>query len=148
MGRATDPLLIRGAVAAGVLALVAALALARARRVYEPPVPRLPDDAFPPARERAPLTAFYFTSRLCAECQETPRVVREAGDVPVVPLWVHERPDLVRALGVYETPTLLLADAEGRIRYARVGNPDPAELSFYIAEALLSSAPRASPARA
>lgn len=117
------------------LTLALALALARRRRAYEPPTPRMPASAYPRG-ERAPLTAFYFTSRLCAACQETPGIVREAArDVPIVPLWVHERPDLVRALGVYETPTLLLADAQGRIRYARAGNPEPAELSLYVAEA-------------
>ena len=130
--------MIRAAIALGVVALVAAVAVARARRTYEPPTARMPESAFPPG-ERAPLTAFYFTSRLCAECKLTPDVVRQAGDVPVVALWVHERPDLVRALGVFETPTLLLADEVGRIRYARVGNPQPRELALYIDEALLSS---------
>lgn len=130
-----------------VLALALAVALARRRRAYDPPTARMPESAFPQG-DRAPLTAFYFTSRLCAACQETPEVVRRAGDVPLVPLWVHERPDLVRALGVYETPTLILADDAGRIRYARVGNPEPAELALYIEEALLSSQRAAPLARA
>lgn len=122
-----------------VLALVGAvlgLAAWRARRrtAYAPDLARLPDDAF--AGPRAPLTVFYFTSRLCLACQETPAVVRAADPtIPLIPLSVHERPDLAHALGVFETPTLLLADAEGRIRYARVGNPDPSELRLWILEA-------------
>lgn len=133
-----DPLASRLAVALVLVALLAALVLARRRRRargYEPALGRVPESAFP-AGARAPLTAFYFTSRLCGACQETAGIVRDAApEVPVVPLSVHERGDLVRALGVFETPTLLLVDEEGRIRYARVGNPDPAELWTYVREA-------------
>lgn len=125
-------------VAAAVVALVAAVALARRRRRargFEPALGRLPEAAFPRG-PRAPLTAFYFTSRLCGACQETPGIVRAAApELPVVPLPVHERADLARALGVSETPTLLLVDEEGRIRYARAGNPEPAELWTYVREA-------------
>lgn len=132
-----DPL--RTLVVVLLLAGLAAVILARRRRreaPFEPALPRLPDDAFPAHAPRAPLTAFYFTSRLCGACRDTPRIVREAApEVPVVPLSVHDRPDLVRALGVFETPTLLLVDEEGRIRYARVGNPEPEELWTYAREA-------------
>lgn len=132
-----DPL--RLALVAILLAGLAAFAHARARRreaPFEPALPRVPDDAFPRESPRAPLTAFYFTSRLCGACKETPGIVRDAApEVPAVPLHVHERPDLVRALGVSETPTLLLVDEEGRIRYARVGNPEPEELWTYVREA-------------
>lgn len=130
-----------------VLAVALALALVRRRRTYDPPTARMPESAFPRG-DRAPLTAFYFASRLCAACKETPDLVRRAGDVPLVPLWVHERPDLVRELGVYETPTLILADDAGRIRYARAGNPEPAELALYIEEARLSGHRAPSLARA
>lgn len=141
MDRTAAALLIRLAIVAGILVAVVALAALRARRraAYEPREPIIPADVFPRG-VRAPLTAFYFTSRLCAACAETPGVVREADpNVPVVPLAVHDRPDLARAFGIFETPTLLLADAQGRIRYARVGNPDPAELRMYVIEALDSS---------
>lgn len=130
--------LLRAGLAALLLAGLLLVALLRARRrsaPYRPRVARLPEDAFPAGR-RAPLTAFYFTSRLCGECQETAAIVRDAApEVPVVALAVHERPDLVRALGVFETPTLLLVDQEGRIRYARVGNPGAEELWTYVREA-------------
>lgn len=135
---ALDGLALRLGIAAALLALVAALALVRATRrarAYEPSVGRVPETAFP-SGPRAPLTAFYFTSRLCGACQETPGIVRAAApEVPVVELSVHERGDLVKALGVFETPTLLLVDEAGRIRYARVGNPEPAELWAYVREA-------------
>jgi hypothetical protein len=128
----------RAAVAAALLAGVALLVLLRARRraaPFRPRLLRLPDDAFP-AGPRAPLTAFHVTSRLCAACRETPGIVREAApELALVELPVHERPDLARALGVSETPTLLLVDAEGRIRHARVGNPAPEELRARVREA-------------
>ena len=130
---------LRLVVAALVVAALAALAAWRRRRRerdFAPRVPRLPESAFPRGGRRAPLTAFYFTSRLCGACQETPGIVRDAApEVPVVALSVHDRADLVKALGVFETPTLLLVDEEGRIRYARVGNPEPAELWTYVREA-------------
>lgn len=129
---------LRALLAFLLVASVAGLALLRARRreaTFRPALARLPDDAFPRG-PRAPLTAFYFTSRLCASCRETPGVVREAApEVPAVPLSVHDRADLVRALGVFETPTLLLVDEAGRIRYAHVGNPEPRELRTYVREA-------------
>jgi hypothetical protein len=130
-------LLARLAVAAGVAALVGVLAWARARRRagFRPRLARVPEDALP-AGPRAPLTALYFTSRLCSECAETPLIVRDAApEVPAVPLSVHDRPGLARALGVTETPTLLLVDASGRIRYAQAGNPTPADLWTYVREA-------------
>jgi hypothetical protein len=122
----------------GIVALLVATVIVlggvRALRPrYRPRLGRLPPDAFPPG-ERAPLTAFYFTSRLCAECRDTPGIVHDAAPhVPAVPLKVHERPDLARALGVRETPTLLLVDREGRIRYARAGNPTADELRRAVA---------------
>ena len=133
-----DALLARALVVALVIAAVALAALARRRRreaAYAPPVPALAA-ADVPGGLVAPLTALYFTSRLCAACRETADVVRAAApEVPAVGVDVRERPDLVRALAVFETPTLLLLDQRGRIRYAHVGNPDPSELWTYAREA-------------
>lgn len=128
----------RGALVALVLLAVLGFARWRSTRVFAPA--RIPEDAFPPG-ERAPLTAFSFASRLCAECDRTPGIVRAADPaLPVVSLQVHERPDLVRALGVMETPTLVLADARGRVVYARVGNPDPDELRRVVSDERAGSA--------
>lgn len=132
-----DPLrVVLVAILLGGLTTVAWLRARRRRAAFQPALSSLPDDAFPRGRARAPLTAFYFTSRLCGACQDTPGIVRDAApEVPLVPLPVHERAGLAKALGVYETPTLLLVDEEGRIRYARVGNPEPDELWTYVREA-------------
>lgn len=117
-----------------VLLAAGAWALRRRRRPFAPRLGRLPPDAL--REPRAPLAVYYFTSRFCLDCKDTPRVVREAApEVPAIPLPVEQRADLARALGVPETPTLLLVDAEGRIRYARVGNPEPEELWTYVREA-------------
>jgi len=128
--------LLRLSVALALLAAVSLAWIAVARRDrarHEGFAPRV---ARVPLPSRAPLTAYYFTSRLCAECKETPRVVQEAApEVPAVALSVHDRADLAELVGVRETPTLLLVDEEGRIRYAREGNPTPAELWTYVREA-------------
>lgn len=111
--------------------LFAAAALARHRRsAFEPRVARFP------LRGLAPLTVFYFTSRRCSECRETPRVVRDAApEVPSVAVRGHERGDLAALVGVRVTPTLLLVDDHGRIRFAREGNSTSAELWTYVREA-------------
>ena len=131
-------LLLRAAVVLALLALVAgAWALRRRRREaapFEPRLARLPLEVV--GGTRAPLTLYYFTSRFCADCKDTPQVARDAApEIPAIALPVEERGALARALGVPETPTLFLVDAEGRIRYARVGNPAPAELWTYVREA-------------
>lgn len=130
---------LRAVVVVAVLALVAAVAWARRRRGHAhdwaPSVPAL-DARDVPGGLAAPLTAVYFTSPLCAACRETPRVVLEAApELRAVAVSVRDRPDLTRRLGVQETPTLLLVDARGRIRYAVAGNPEPAELWTYAREA-------------
>ena len=131
-------LLARAALVLALLALVAgAWALRRRRREgapFEPRLARLPLEVV--GATQAPLAIYYFTSRYCADCKDTPRVAADAApELPAIPLPVEERGALARALGVPETPTLLLVDAEGRIRYARVGNPEPAELWTYVREA-------------
>lgn len=131
----------RGALVALVLLLVAAARTARDRRRARPFAPtRVPADAFPRG-ERAPLSALYFTSRLCAACRETPGLVRAVDPaLPLVAIAVEDRPDVVRALDVRETPTLLLVDREGRVRYARVGNPEPDELRRALSDERAGSA--------
>lgn len=130
-------LLARAALVLALLALVAlawALRRRRAAQAFEPRLARLPLEVV--GAPAAPLAIYYFTSRFCIDCKDTPRVARDAApELPAIPLPVEERGALARALGVPETPTLFLVDAEGRIRYARVGNPEPAELWTYVREA-------------
>lgn len=119
----------RIAVAVAIVALLGAAAWPRRGTSRD----RLPGNGLPPG-PRPPLTWVYFTSRLCAACVQTPGLLRDATpDVPTVAIHVGDRPDLVRALGVRETPTLLLVDSRLRIRYWSVGNPEPAELSARVA---------------
>lgn len=134
-------------------ALLAAVGLAgllvRRRREadpYEPPLDRVPDDLLPP-EARGRLAVLGFTSRFCVACRRTPAVAREAmdeggTDAAFVSVDVADRPDLVEALGLRQTPTVLLVDAEGRVRYAGEGNPDPGVLAAYLQEAEASAAPR------
>jgi hypothetical protein len=129
-GRFTLTLILLGVI------LVVAVTRARFKRApYAPPVAAL-DPADVPGGLTAPLTALVFTSPLCGACKETPGIVRAAApEVPVVTVNVRERPGLARALTLVETPTLILLDERGRIRYARAGNPEAAELWTYVREA-------------
>lgn len=134
----------RLALAGGFLALVVAVVvLARRTRGdtdrYEPPVARLAGDLIPDAA-RGELAVLGFRSRFCIACRRTPAVVGEAleassADAVFVHADVADHPDLVEALALRETPTVLVVDAEGRIRYAREGNPQPGELAAYLDEA-------------
>lgn len=137
----------RLAVAAGVLVLVGVLViLARrsrgSRDRYEPPLARLPPEVVPEAA-RGELAVLGFRSRFCIACRRTPDVVAEAreassAEAVFVHVDVADHPGLVEALALRETPTVLVVDAEGRIRYAREGNPDPGELAAYLDEAAAS----------
>lgn len=134
----------RLAVAAGLLAALALVVLAARRRgadgdPYRPPVDRV-DPELLPAAARGELAVLGFSSRFCIACRRTPDVVGEAREVAgaeavFVEVDVADRPGLVDELGVRETPTVVVVDAEGRIRYASEGNPDPGELGAYLAEA-------------
>lgn len=135
-----DALLLRALVALVVMGGVAAFARMRAHRreaPFEPALARLPLEMV--RAPEAPLVAYVFTSRLCGSCRETPALVAAAApEVPLVALPVEEYGALARLLGVDETPTLMLVDAEGRIRFAARGNPTEAELRAYVWEAELS----------
>lgn len=131
-----DPAL-RLAVVLGIVLLVGVVAaLHRARRTgWLPRTARLDTEALP-ARSSAPLHLIVFTSPLCGDCHEAPRVALEAApEVPYLALDVRDHPRLVRSLGVHTTPTFLLADREGRIRWAHVGLPRSDELWLYVREA-------------
>lgn len=105
------------------------------RASWTPRVPRLPLSSLP-VRTTAPVQLLSFTSRLCADCHEVPRVALEAApEAPLLLLDVRDHPDLVDRLGIQSTPTLLLVDDAGRIRWTHVGLPDPVELWLYVREA-------------
>lgn len=111
-------------IAAAVVLAVITLALLRARRRAR----YAPTARYPEALD-APVTAVYFTSRLCAECKETRGIIRAASpQLPIVEVSVHERPDLARRFRVSETPTLLLFRRDGTLLWARAGNPSVDEL--------------------
>lgn len=86
-----------------------------------------------------PWTVLAFTSPLCGACEQTPGVVAEALGVPEDELGegsvgfrrvdVTERGDLARALDVQTTPTVVVVDRHGEVRFARQGNPDPDQLA-------------------
>lgn len=133
-------LLLRlGVVAALVLGLSVTTLIWRRvlvnRTAWTPKVQRLPLTTLP-VRTTAPVQLLSFTSRLCADCHEVPRVALEAApEAPLLLLDVRDHPDLVARLGIHSTPTLLLVDEAGRIRWSHVGLPDPVELWLYVREA-------------
>lgn len=135
-------LIMRALVLLGLFLLVglAAVVLQRRRRAWLPLEPILSPSALP-IRSAAPLHLVTFTSPLCGDCHEAPRVALEAApEVPLITLDVRDHPALVRRLGVHTTPTFLLLDEGGRIRWSHAGLPDPVELWLYVREAWDSTA--------
>ncbi len=134
--------IMAGALLAGALGAAALVRRSRAHRTaYRPPVDRLPAHALPEeARNR--LVVLGLCSRFCVPCRRTPGVAEEAlegfDDVGFVAVDVGKRPELASLLEVRETPTVLLVDAKGRIRFSHEGNPDPGDLRFFIEEARAS----------
>lgn len=134
---------LRAALAALLLGLVGAAVWAARRGgdgdPYSPPVDRVDGELLPEAA-RGRLAVLGFKSRFCLACRRTPDVVADAleaseAEAVFVHLDVADHPALVDALGLRETPTVLLVDAEGRLRYAREGNPQTGELAAYLDEA-------------
>lgn len=137
----------RVAVAAGLLLAVAVVVVWARRRsdgeAYEPPVARIPVEDLPPEAQGG-LAVLGFRSRFCVACRRTPDVVAEAlGLAQTEAAFVHvdvaDRLDLAQRLGLRQTPTVVLVDGQGRIRYAEEGNPDPGELAAYLREAAAST---------
>jgi thiol-disulfide isomerase/thioredoxin len=83
-----------------------------------------------PLGERA--TLLQFSSAFCAPCRATRRVLAEvAGMTPGVAhieIDAESRLDLVRALGVLRTPTVLVLAADGRIVRRASGQPRKADV--------------------
>ncbi|MFI9645656.1 TlpA family protein disulfide reductase [Streptomyces sp. NPDC052040] len=75
--------------------------------------------------ERA--TLVQFSSAFCAPCRATRRVLTEVAamvpGVALVEIDAEERLELVRALGIAKTPTVLVLDADGRVVRRATGQP-------------------------
>lgn len=95
--------------------------------------------------ERA--TLVQFSSAFCAPCRATRRVLDDvAGLVPGVThveIDAEGRLQLVRALGILKTPTVLVLDADGRIVRRAVGQPRKADVIAALGEAVGGGAPGA-----
>ncbi|GLV93125.1 hypothetical protein Slala04_45790 [Streptomyces lavendulae subsp. lavendulae] len=72
-------------------------------------------------------TLVQFSSAFCQPCRATRRILAEVaamvGGVEHIEIDAEERLDLVRALGIEKTPTVLVLDATGRIVRRAVGMP-------------------------
>ncbi|MFK0119665.1 TlpA family protein disulfide reductase [Streptomyces sp. NPDC090994] len=88
--------------------------------------------------ERA--TLVQFSSAFCAPCRATRRVLHEvAGLVPGVAhveIDAEARLELVRALDIVGTPTVLVLDAEGRVVRRAAGQPRKADVIAALGEAV------------
>ncbi|MFJ8199490.1 TlpA family protein disulfide reductase [Streptomyces sp. NPDC096152] len=88
--------------------------------------------------ERA--TLVQFSSAFCAPCRATRRILGEvAGMVPGVAhveIDAEARLDLVRALGILKTPTVLVLDADGRVVRRAAGQPRKADIIAALGEAV------------
>ncbi|MFI6437967.1 TlpA family protein disulfide reductase [Streptomyces sp. NPDC050759] len=88
--------------------------------------------------ERA--TLVQFSSAFCAPCRATRRVLGEvAGMVPGVThveIDAEKNLDLVRALDILKTPTVLVLDADGRVVRRATGQPRKADVIAAVGEAV------------
>lgn len=130
-----DPLRLAAIVGLVVLIVAVALVHRRRRATWTPKEPVLALARLP-VRSAAPLHLVVFTSPLCSDCHEAPRIALEAApEVPLLTLDVRDHPALASRVGIHTTPTFLLVDEVGRIRWTQVGLPDPTELWLYVREA-------------
>ncbi|MGW1526218.1 TlpA family protein disulfide reductase [Streptomyces sp. NPDC001588] len=88
--------------------------------------------------ERA--TLVQFSSAFCAPCRATRRTLTEVAamvpGVTHVEIDAEQRLELVRALDILKTPTVLVLDAEGRIVRRATGQPRKADVIAALAEAV------------
>ncbi|OIK23892.1 thiol reductase thioredoxin [Streptomyces malaysiense] len=91
-----------------------------------------------PLGERA--TLVQFSSAFCAPCRATRRVLGEVAamvpGVAHVEIDAEARLDLVRALGIVKTPTVLVLDAHGREVRRAAGQPRRADVIAALGEAV------------
>ncbi|MFF5103714.1 TlpA family protein disulfide reductase [Streptomyces sp. NPDC000134] len=88
--------------------------------------------------ERA--TLVQFSSAFCAPCRATRRVLGEVAalvpGVAHIEIDAEARLDLVRALDVAKTPTVLVLDAGGRVVRRAAGQPRKADVIAALGEAV------------
>lgn len=88
--------------------------------------------------ERA--TLVQFSSAFCAPCRATRRVLGEVAamvpGVAHVEIDAEARLDLVRALEILKTPTVLVLDAGGRVVRRAGGQPRRADVIAALGEAV------------
>ncbi|MEU9560169.1 TlpA family protein disulfide reductase [Streptomyces fumanus] len=88
--------------------------------------------------ERA--TLVQFSTAFCAPCRATRRVLGEVASlvpgVAHVEIDAEARLDLVRALEVVKTPTVLVLDAGGRVVRRAAGQPRKADVIAALGQAL------------
>ncbi|MEU7381098.1 thioredoxin family protein [Streptomyces sp. NPDC042207] len=85
-------------------------------------------------------TLVQFSSAFCAPCRATRRILGEVAalvpGVAHVEVDAEARLDLVRALGILRTPTVLVLDADGRVVRRAAGQPRKADVIAALGEAL------------
>lgn len=88
--------------------------------------------------ERA--TLVQFSSAFCAPCRATRRILDEvAGLVPGVThveIDAEAHLNLVRALDILKTPTVLVLDADGRVVRRATGQPRKADVIAALGDAV------------
>lgn len=86
------------------------------------------------------VTLVQLSSATCASCPPTARALAEVAaqhpGIEVVQLEVEERMDLVRALDVTRTPTVLALDARGRVLARASGAMRPAQVDALLGRCL------------
>lgn len=88
--------------------------------------------------ERA--TLVQFSTAFCQPCRATRRVLAEVAamveGVTHVEIDAEARLDLVRALAITRTPTVLVLDAAGRVAHRAAGQPRRAHVIAALGAAL------------
>jgi thiol-disulfide isomerase/thioredoxin len=93
----------------------------------------------------APATLLQFSSAFCAPCRALRRVAGEVAamvpGVQHVEVDAESHLDVVRQLGIWRTPTLLVLDAGGRVAKRASGVPTKPQLIAALGEVIGESAP-------
>ncbi|RBM18742.1 thioredoxin family protein [Streptomyces sp. PT12] len=90
-------------------------------------------------------TLVHFSSAFCQPCRATRRVLAGAAGlvdgVAHLEIDAESRLDLVRALGVARTPTVLVLDASGHVVRRAEGQPRTADVLVALGHAVTEEAP-------